>query len=79
MHYAITHNRQRRRKMFKTVSNFAITVRKLPALADLSGFLSKMVLTPRESGKFVAENAKNVKIKEEGIKKLGEEVSFQQS
>lgn len=35
-----------------------------------------MVLSPRESAKFVAELAKDVKIKEEGIKKLGDEVMF---
>lgn len=33
-----------------------------------------MALSPKESGKLVAELAKDVKIKEEGIKKLGDEV-----
>lgn len=31
-----------------------------------------MVLSPKESGKFIADNAKHIKIKTEGINKLGD-------
>ncbi|GJQ70312.1 hypothetical protein Trydic_g22750 [Trypoxylus dichotomus] len=33
-----------------------------------------MVLSPKESGKFIAENSKHVKINNEGIEKLGEQL-----
>lgn len=33
-----------------------------------------MALSPKESGKFITEKAKHVKINDEGIEKLGREV-----
>jgi hypothetical protein len=60
-----------RRPGFGSVHTFIIaefTQKKKPALT--------MTLSPRESGKLVASLSKNVKIKEEGIQKLGDVVSF---
>lgn len=35
-----------------------------------------MILTPRQSGAFISEKAKHVKINNKGIEKLGEYVSI---